>query len=595
MSAQVYDIDSVRSKRGIPGWNDLDADSFVQIDLLSTFDERANFGKFPFKVIDNLRYQTHFPDEIEFVLIGYFEEPRTRSETESFFANELPGLLDESTVIDEPLVAYMDRIVSLGLLKPWEGSAEPYWEAGAEPVHFVAPPMQNHDKTVRSFPMTVGINLTERCNLACLHCCVGSGPQVSTDKDLTPEELSSVFDQLEAGGVDSVRLTGGEPTVRPDFWPIFEDAVSRRFSLVLFTNGTRIRDDDIVRLKDATKRKGSRFSIHLSLDGGSSESHDFLRDSPGNFRKVSRTMALFQEHGIHFFVESVLHKGHASAEEIDRIAGVVHKYGATWLSLHPAEQIGTGEGEATISFTREELMQIKEDAGPVLKKWAKKGVEINLASHNYPLVELSKSEQGGVTVKSVATEQREEPVAAPPVGTAEWQRSVGREIGMSRSSGYNVCTSGVSQIAISADGGVYGCPRYIGSDEDKIGDVRGEKLLDIWTSPKWDWMREDFESKVSLCKNCDYQSACFYGKTCRANPGRLFNDRYGVSPDCIREYSSLGLPYGEVVAYLNDRIEANPDDAAVLELCEHLLVRVAETEAAKGARPPAAPSDSQSN
>jgi len=576
MPSKIYDVDELRARRR-KTWEDLTEERLVLIDKLTLIDEAQNFDLHPFQVRDNLRYQTHYPGEVEFRLLGFFDEPRTRADVEAFFATGLPGRVGDPASIDEPLETYMNRILGLGLLKPAPAPGTPSWPEKDGPVRFVAPHVQKHEKTVRSFPTSVAINLTERCNLACLHCCVGSNPTVSTKNDLSAAELSRVFTELEGGGVQTVRLTGGEATVHPEFWEIFEDAASRRFSLVLFTNGTRMREEDVRRLQAVRQAKGSRFSVHLSLDGGTAETHDFLRNRKGNFRRVLKTMELFQQHGVHFFVESVLHAKSFTAEEVDRVAGIVHRYGATWVSFHPADRVGTaGDEQAVHTLTREDKIRLRQAIQPVIAKWKPRGLEVVFNSYNYPLSEPARKVKGDASTKlPVRAPRAESNGGAPP--SVEFRR----ELQQSRSSGHHVCTAGISQMALGADGRVYGCPRYVGDDDNAMGSVRDESLIDIWSSSKWDWLREDYGPKLSLCQHCDYQTNCFYGKTCRANAGRAFRDRYGVGPECIQEYEMLGLPHDVVVAYLHERMEAHPDDAALKVLCESLLAEVDAKERAR--------------
>ncbi|KAL1302716.1 hypothetical protein AAFC00_003072 [Neodothiora populina] len=86
------------------------------------------------------------------------------------------------------------------------------------------------------------ISVTERCNLRCLYCMPEEGVPLSPQAHLltTPEifYLSSLF---VSQGVTKIRLTGGEPTVRPDIVPLMQQIGSLRSKglreLALTTNG----------------------------------------------------------------------------------------------------------------------------------------------------------------------------------------------------------------------------------------------------------------------------------------------------------------------------------------------------------------------
>ncbi|CAL5229664.1 g13029 [Coccomyxa viridis] len=61
------------------------------------------------------------------------------------------------------------------------------------------------------------ISLTERCNLRCLYCMPEEGVDLSPSSELlTTEEILRLAGIFASAGVDKIRLTGGEPTLRRD-------------------------------------------------------------------------------------------------------------------------------------------------------------------------------------------------------------------------------------------------------------------------------------------------------------------------------------------------------------------------------------------
>ncbi|GAQ90123.1 Molybdenum cofactor biosynthesis pathway protein [Klebsormidium nitens] len=62
------------------------------------------------------------------------------------------------------------------------------------------------------------ISLTERCNLRCKYCMPAEGVELSpSDSLLSTDEILQLATVFVANGVDKIRLTGGEPTIRRDF------------------------------------------------------------------------------------------------------------------------------------------------------------------------------------------------------------------------------------------------------------------------------------------------------------------------------------------------------------------------------------------
>lgn len=84
-------------------------------------------------------------------------------------------------------------------------------------------------------PVRVYFELTTRCNGQCRYCLNGSGQRVR-DPELTGEEALRVIAGLGRDGVLEVRLTGGEATLRPDFFPLAEAVRGHQMALTLNSN-----------------------------------------------------------------------------------------------------------------------------------------------------------------------------------------------------------------------------------------------------------------------------------------------------------------------------------------------------------------------
>ncbi|XP_011625432.1 GTP 3',8-cyclase, mitochondrial [Amborella trichopoda] len=61
------------------------------------------------------------------------------------------------------------------------------------------------------------ISLTERCNLRCQYCMPAEGVELTPNSKLLSQgEIIRLANLFVTSGVDKIRLTGGEPTIRPD-------------------------------------------------------------------------------------------------------------------------------------------------------------------------------------------------------------------------------------------------------------------------------------------------------------------------------------------------------------------------------------------
>jgi uncharacterized radical SAM superfamily Fe-S cluster-containing enzyme len=109
------------------------------------------------------------------------------------------------------------------------------------------------------------VEITDHCNLRCPVCFAGSGPE-----RLTHKPLASVLAMLDAvvaneGEPDVVQISGGEPTLHPDFFAILDAARARPIRhLMVNTNGIRIAQDREFAARLADYRQG--FEVYLQFD-----------------------------------------------------------------------------------------------------------------------------------------------------------------------------------------------------------------------------------------------------------------------------------------------------------------------------------------
>lgn len=87
------------------------------------------------------------------------------------------------------------------------------------------------------------IAVTDRCNYRCTYCMPEEGLEwLAREQLLTYEELARLARLfVEHYGIDSIRLTGGEPTVRHDLPVLVEQLAALNVDLALTTNGSKLR------------------------------------------------------------------------------------------------------------------------------------------------------------------------------------------------------------------------------------------------------------------------------------------------------------------------------------------------------------------
>lgn len=120
------------------------------------------------------------------------------------------------------------------------------------------------------------IEVTDRCNLTCPTCYAGSSPHYGRHRTL--EEIEQMFDTIVAneGEPDVVQISGGEPTIHPQFFEIMDMAKTKPIRhLMLNTNGIRIAKDKAFAERLASYMPD--FEIYLQFDSFKPEALKELR------------------------------------------------------------------------------------------------------------------------------------------------------------------------------------------------------------------------------------------------------------------------------------------------------------------------------
>ncbi|XP_034516566.1 molybdenum cofactor biosynthesis protein 1 isoform X5 [Ailuropoda melanoleuca] len=130
------------------------------------------------------------------------------------------------------------------------------------------------------------ISLTEKCNLRCQYCMPEEGVPLTPKADLlTTEEILTLARLFVKEGVDKIRLTGGEPLIRPDV----VDIVARLHQLEgLRTIGITTNGINLARLLPQLQKAGLS-AINISLDTLMPAKFEFIVRRKGNrwnFKKL---------------------------------------------------------------------------------------------------------------------------------------------------------------------------------------------------------------------------------------------------------------------------------------------------------------------
>lgn len=118
------------------------------------------------------------------------------------------------------------------------------------------------DEVIRRTPsdgfLSASYELTEMCNVACVHCYLNGVRQRSA---LALEDQLRVIDRIEETGAIWLQISGGEPLSEPSFNRVYRHAWDKGFLITVLTNGTLLSEPEISEL--FSQRPPFRLSVSI--------------------------------------------------------------------------------------------------------------------------------------------------------------------------------------------------------------------------------------------------------------------------------------------------------------------------------------------
>ena len=184
-------------------------------------------------------------------------------------------------------------------------------------------------KQVGFAPRACVWELTLSCNLRCKHC--GSFAGSRRDDELSLDENLAIADQLAALGCRRVTLSGGEPTLNPDWDRIGKRLADHCIKVNLISNGWHFTEAHVARAK-AAGLCGAAFS----LDGFEAE-HDEFRQA-GSFSRVLAAIDACVKGGLPVAVNTTINK--LNARQLRRLREFVVERGVFSMQVQLATPSG---------------------------------------------------------------------------------------------------------------------------------------------------------------------------------------------------------------------------------------------------------------
>ena len=184
--------------------------------------------------------------------------------------------------------------------------------------------------------------VTQACDLACLHCRACAQPQRSL-LELTTSEGEDLIRQVRGLKVPVFVLTGGDPLKRPDIYHLVEYGTSLGVRVSLSPSATPLLTREaLARLKACGLAR-----LAISLDGSSAVLHDHFRGVSGSYDRVLQAIAWAHELGLPVQVNSTMTRH--NVHDFDALARLMERLNVILWSVFFLVPTGRGKTEDLLS------------------------------------------------------------------------------------------------------------------------------------------------------------------------------------------------------------------------------------------------------
>ena len=339
-------------------------------------------------------------------------------------------------------------------------------------------------------PKWIAWEVTQKCNLKCVHCRCSSD-EASSEGDFTTAEGKKLLTEIAEFSKPVVVLSGGEPLLRKDIFELAEFGSSLGLRMCMATNGALVDDDICRRMREVDIKM-----VSLSLDGSSAAVHDDFRQCPGAFDGVIRAAETFRRNGQKFLINSSFTKRNQA--DIPQVFHLAKSLGATAWYMFMI--VPTGRGEEIMS----ELIS-KEDYEEILE-W------------HY---QQEKDEDAILMRPTCAPHYyRVAPQRAKAEGVTFERRSLSFSTG-----GGKGCIAAQSICLIDCFGNVKPCSYF----PRAAGNIKETPFREIWENSTLFKELRDFKSYKGKCGECEFLNVC---GGCRARADAVHGDYLAEEPFC---------------------------------------------------------------
>ncbi len=192
------------------------------------------------------------------------------------------------------------------------------------------------------YPFIVIWEVTQACDLACLHCRASAQP-LRSPCELSTQEGQDLMRQVRALNVPVFVLTGGDPLKRPDIDHLVRYGTALGLRVSLSPSPTPLLTRDALsRLQTAGLAR-----LAISLDGSTATMHDMFRGVQGSYDRALQAIRWAHELGLPVQVNSTMTRHNFT--DFDSLAKLIETLGVVLWSVFFLVPTGRGKTEDLLS------------------------------------------------------------------------------------------------------------------------------------------------------------------------------------------------------------------------------------------------------
>lgn len=349
-------------------------------------------------------------------------------------------------------------------------------------------------------------HITSRCNANCKHCYIGG---IDWGDELTEKDIFNVIGQLREMNCYAVSITGGEPLIQKNLVEIIREFDRNEIKIEgLFTNGTLLNKENITKIESIQE-----IPLFVSLNGPLMEVQEKFMSMNDVYDLIVKNIKIAISMGVKVFANTSLSVLNDDSKIIDEFYSLVKSLGIyRWRISRPFMKGNWVNNRSKFGITLENELKI---LSKVFELWESDERPFDL--------EL------GHVMRYISGEYRQ----------------------MDYQLGDYACDYYRERITILPNGDVSACPILI-QKPFVVGNLKKEKLKDIWESPKMRYFKDLKIGDVveKKCNKCKYLSECGFG--CRAWAVMTGNKYEDLDPEmcntCFNpEYQKLRLKIEKVM------------------------------------------------